>query len=145
MARNIDFKAVQRNLKRLWRPPPTTGRRQFNFPCDADLRVKVKGLASALGCPIYVLAEHVMELGLLELDVTLRDETLKERLQRHLIQEHLLVTALPPEHSAVSRRAQRLHNYLKLLALYEDAGVPLEEIAEALDMLATKRRSALEE
>ena len=138
MSRNMHFRAVWRGLRRLWRAPPTPGRRQFNFPCDSRLRLTVKALAASLGCPIYVLAEHVMDLGLQELAVILRDETLKEKLQRHLLQEHLLVTGLPPEHGTVSQRAERLRNCLEFLWLYEVTGVPFEEIAEALDALAAR-------
>ena len=98
-------------------------------------------MAATLGCPIYPLAEHVLELGLHELVVILGDESLKEELQRHLLQDHLMVTELAPEHEAASQRAERLRNALTLLRLYEVAGVPVEEITEVLDALEAKAKA----
>lgn len=133
---------LRRYKKRLERKfSPQIGRRGFNFQCDVGLRVLLEVMARRLECPIYVLAEHLLEVGLLEVVALLEDEALMERLQRHLVRHHLLVTDLGDAPPHVSKRARRIESALRLLGIYERRGVPIERIKEALDQLEAEARA----
>ncbi|MCP4612801.1 MAG: hypothetical protein GY845_29250 [Planctomycetes bacterium] len=64
----------------------------FGFLCDANLSQYAKMVANGLGTTISSLAEHAMQLGLVQITPLLNDPAAKESLREHLIQDH----ALPP-------------------------------------------------
>ena len=109
-------------------------RRQLNFMCDHVLCNLLQEMAKSLECPIYVIAEHVLEMGTGDVLILLQDMALKEELQRHLVEDHLLVEGLKPPGRHVSRRLQQIQNVLRIVSLIEQ-GVPGERVAEALDRL----------
>jgi len=71
-----------------------TKRRVFGFLCDPSLALAVKFIAHDLQCPIYPVAEHLLQLGAALVLPALEDEELKKELQEHLVREHLLVPTL---------------------------------------------------
>lgn len=123
----------RKKLERKFRPQ--IKRTGFNFQCDIGLANLVRELARHLECPVYVIAEHTMQLGIAEVMETILDDALRERLQRHLLSDHLLVDHLLPEHETVSRRVQRLQNAMKLLELYEIGGLDPKDVKRALDQV----------
>lgn len=66
-------------------------RRVFGFLCDPSLALVVKFIAHDLQCPIYPVAEHLLQLGAALVLPALEDEELKKELQDHLANEHFLV------------------------------------------------------
>lgn len=94
-------------------------RKQLNFACDERIILGLKMLAWSLEAPIYVVAEHVLQLGASELMVIVEDEALRERLCRHLVEGHLLTAVTKPESEPTSQRALRLENAMGLLQLLE--------------------------
>ena len=124
---------LQRYKKKLERKfSPQIERQGFNFQCDVTLANKVRLLATWLECPVYVVAEHLLELGMAEMGVMLLDDALTEHLQRHLLEEHLLVKHLDPEHETVSERVLRLQNAMEFLELYESRALSPLDIMQAL-------------
>ena len=92
---------------------------QFNIQCDSHLVRYIKIMANRLEVPVYVLGEHLLQLGTTEAVVLIQDEKQKEDLARHLVRDHLLVTGILPEHEIVSKRASRLKNALDYMQLLE--------------------------
>jgi hypothetical protein len=66
-------------------------RQVFGFLCKPGLIVVTKSLASELEMPIYVIAEHALQLGGAQIYMNSQDEVLKKKLMIHLNQEHLIV------------------------------------------------------
>ncbi|MFC2019305.1 hypothetical protein ACFLU4_05035 [Chloroflexota bacterium] len=121
-------KAIKRYKKKLEkRFSKQVARVQCNFVCDSRIAQRLRGLARRLEVPIYVLAEHILQLGLQEVLAIMDDEALHERLCRHLVQDHLLCPATKPETEPVSRRAQRIGSTLMLLKLLEVRTSPEEQ------------------
>ena len=109
-------------------------RRGFNFPCNVVLANRVRLAAKLLGCPIYPLAEEVIERGLSDIGEVMKNETLTRRLQRHLLTDHLLVEHLDPESRTDSMQAKRLRNAMRFLELYEEKGLTPEDIRMLLSL-----------
>ena len=110
-------------------------RSQLNFTCDIRLIARLKLLAKYLDTPFYPLAEHVLELGMIEVAAKLQDSTLTELLQRHILEEHLRVGHLDPLDGHVSERAKRIDNALKLLQLVEYKAGSVEAVEQIIDRL----------
>lgn len=108
---------------------------QLNFTCDVGLVARLKLLAKYLDTPIYPLAEHILELGMIEIAAILEDTALTELLQRHLLQEHLLVRQLNPMDRHASDRVKRIDNALKLLELIEYKAGDVEAVERIIDRL----------
>ena len=106
-------------------------RKQFNFFCDRRIIIILKAFAGRLEVPVYVLAEHCLELALSEVDELTKDDALKDGLSRHLVREHLLVPTVKPQAAHISRRLLRLMNAMQLLELLELIKSP-EEQAEII-------------
>ena len=66
-------------------------RKVFGFPCDQGVALGVRILAAHLEVPIYVVAEHLLQIGASLALPALEDEELRTELQEHLVNEHLLV------------------------------------------------------
>ena len=119
------FKAVNRYLRKVEsRFTKQIGRIQFNHPCDKVVVLAVKIMSKQLGAPLYVIAEHCLQLGLSEMAAIVDDVALRERLCRHLVEDHLLIPAVKPESEPISRRALRLKNAIRLLELLEIKSSP---------------------
>jgi len=123
-------KRFKRRIEKKFEPIQRT---QFNILCDRKLATRVRMLAHALECPVYCVAEHLLQLGLAEVSVSLEDQALRERLCRHLVQDHLLTPVTKPESEPISRRALRVRNAMKFLDLIEiRAGSP-EVVRQIID------------
>ncbi len=90
-------------------------RKGFNFECTVGLANNIRVLALAFECPIYAIAEHVLELGLAEVSIIMQDDALKEQLIRHLAKEHVLVSGIDAEKLQYSYRAAYLKEAFRLL------------------------------
>ncbi|MCP4609770.1 MAG: hypothetical protein GY845_13770 [Planctomycetes bacterium] len=66
----------------------------FGFLCDDGLSGYAKAVANALGTTISALAEHAMQLGLVQIGPLLNDPEAKEALREHLIHDHALTPNL---------------------------------------------------
>jgi hypothetical protein len=124
------------------------GRRQLNVNCDQQVIVFLKALASGLEVPIYVLAEHCLEMGLSEVRAEMQDEALKDRLCRHLVHRHLLVKVTQPQPEDISLRLDRLENAEELVMLLEEAATPDQQtlvLGRLFKEVATKLRSDREQ
>ena len=65
-------------------------RKVFGFQCDQGLAQGVRLTAKAIEFPIYVVAEHVVQIGLTEIMPLLNDEKARADLDYHLRADHLL-------------------------------------------------------
>ena len=112
----------------------TQQRKGFNILCDAALSNRIRLLALVLECPIYALAEHLMELGMNEVVMLLMDDTLKEQLKTHLLKEHVLVEGVNENNIPFSYRAMRISAALRLLdePLMTEKKSPTPEYLNAL-------------
>ena len=114
------FGALRRYKRRLEKKFTKQIRRgQFNFACDERIILGLKMMAQCLEAPVYVVAEHTLQLGASELMVIVEDEALRERLCRHLVEDHLLTPVTKPESEPTSQRALKLENAMGLLELLE--------------------------
>ena len=68
----------------------TIKRRQLNFNCDEHIISGVKFLAVVLEVPVYVIGEHLLQVGCYHILAVIRDEDIKRRLTEHLVKTHLL-------------------------------------------------------
>ncbi len=66
----------------------------FGFLCDDGLSGYAKMIANALGTTISSLAEHSMQMGLVQIAPLLTDPEAKENLRNHLVQDHALTPNL---------------------------------------------------
>jgi hypothetical protein len=124
------------------------GRRQLNVNCDQQVIVFLKALASTLEVPIYVLAEHCLEMGLAEVRAEMQDVALKDRLCRHLVEGHLLVKVTQPQPEDISLRLDRLENAEELMMLLEEAATPDQQtlvLGRLFKEVAAKLRSDREQ
>ena len=80
-------------------------RKVFGFLCDPKLALGVKLIAADLKVPIYVVAEHLLQLGIVQMHPALEDDDAKEKLQEHLINHHLLTPALDEQNENEYDRA----------------------------------------
>ena len=69
-------------------------RKIFGFPCDQSIALGVRILAAHLEVPIYVVAEHLLQIGASLALPALDDEELRKELHEHLVNEHLLSPSL---------------------------------------------------
>jgi hypothetical protein len=126
------FKTVKRYKNRLAkRFSKEIKRQQFNFYCDWAIIATLKAFARKFEVPVYVLAEHCLQLGILEIIDLYNDEALKDQLCRHLVRDHLLTPVTKPQSEPISRRLIRLRNVMNLLSLLEIKNTP-EEQAEII-------------
>ncbi|NQT73030.1 MAG: hypothetical protein HQ553_09745 [Chloroflexi bacterium] len=68
----------------------TPKRTVFGFPCDNSLAQMTRLTAKAIEFPIYVLAEHALQIGLAEIMPLLNHEDERADLEHHLRADHLL-------------------------------------------------------
>ena len=94
-------------------------RKQFNIICDKRLIQGLKFSGRQLEVPVYVIAEHAMQLGLDEIYLEEHDPAYKENLKRHLIKHHLLVESLDPLDERLGNRVRRLKNAMRFLRFFE--------------------------
>ncbi len=71
----------------------------FGFLCDQNLSQYAKMVANSLGTTISSLAEHAMQMGLVQITPLLNDPEAKEALREHLIQDHALTPNLKKRNS----------------------------------------------
>ncbi len=71
----------------------------FGFLCDENLSQYAKMVANSLGTTISALAEHAMQLGLVQITPLLNDPETKEALREHLIHDHALTPNLKKRNS----------------------------------------------
>ncbi len=77
------LKRKQKNKRPVW-----------GFLCDKNLSEYAKAVANALGTTISALAEHAMQLGLVQIGPLLNDPEAKDALREHLIHDHALTPNL---------------------------------------------------
>ena len=65
-------------------------RKVFGFNCDQSLAQGVRLTARAIEFPIYVVAEHALQIGMATIAPILGDEKAREELEYHLQADHLL-------------------------------------------------------
>lgn len=104
-------------------------RKQFNIICDERLIQALKFSAKDLEVPVYIIAEHAIQLGLHEIHLEKHDEAYKENLKRHLIKHHLLVDNVDPIDERLGNRVRRLKNAIKLLKFLELESDPKKQTA----------------
>lgn len=108
-------------------------------------------IATRLECPIYPVAEHMLQLGAEQVYPALQDEEFKKELQDHLASEHLLVPALAEQNEydkavvAKARKEQkdrraRIEAALQLVHTFELQGVSPERIKTELKRLEIEAR-----
>ncbi|MCP4607593.1 MAG: hypothetical protein GY845_02600 [Planctomycetes bacterium] len=71
----------------------------FGFLCDENLSGYVKMVATSLGTTISSLAEHSMQMGLVQITPLLNDPEAKDALMEHLIRDHALTPNLKKRNS----------------------------------------------
>ena len=74
-------------------------RRVFGFLCDENLSQYATMVANGLGTTISSLAEHAMQMGLVQITPLLNDPEAKDALREHLIQDHALTPNLKKRNS----------------------------------------------
>jgi ABC-type sulfate transport system permease subunit len=74
-------------------------RRQFNMTIDAGLVLGVKFLAIILKVPLYVITEHLLQVGSYHIVQALEDPEKRQELEKHLIEVHLLGSELQDDES----------------------------------------------
>ena len=72
----------------------TIRRKQFNMTIDARLVLSVKLLAEILKVPVYVITEHLLQVGFYHIMQALQDPEKRHELEKHLIEVHLLGSKL---------------------------------------------------
>ena len=68
----------------------TKAKKQLNVQIDAELKSRIRYLASQYCTPLYPIAEHLLQVGLHYLEDVASDTQKKEILTRHIIDTHLL-------------------------------------------------------
>jgi len=99
--------------------PKEISRKQLNITIDDKLILGLKFAARDLEFPVYVVAEHCLQLGLQEIYLERHDEAYKQNLQRHLLRHHLLVQNLDPLDERLGQRVRRFKNAIRFLKLFE--------------------------
>lgn len=94
-------------------------RRQLNITIDNKLILGLKFAARDLEVPIYVVAEHCLQLGLQEVYLERHDKAFKANLQQHLQRNHLLVPSIDPIDERLGVRVRRLRNAMRFLRFFE--------------------------
>ncbi len=131
-------------------------RKVFGFLCDPKLALGVKLIAADLKVPIYVVAEHLLQLGVAQMSPNLEDEEAKRQLQEHLVSKHLLMHALDErdeydnEVAANSRKEEkkrraRIDAAVKLVRVLDMDGVSPERIKTELTRLETEAKGGMPE
>lgn len=114
-------------------------RKQLNIMIDNKLILGLKIAANDLEVPIYVVAEHCLQVGLEEIYLERHDAAFKANLQRHLQKHHLLVPSVDPVDERLAVRVRRFKNGLRLLKVFElstDAKRQKEILIRLIDDLA---------
>ena len=62
----------------------------FGFRCSPKIHMTAKTLAKELHVDLYVIAEHAMELGLMDIAAAAKDPEELEMLRLHLNKEHVI-------------------------------------------------------
>ncbi len=65
-------------------------RRQLNFSCSEGVILGVKYMAAVLEVPMYVIAEHLLQVGSYHVWKGAKDPKNREKLVEHLVKVHLL-------------------------------------------------------
>ena len=65
-------------------------RRQLNFTCDEDIIIGIRILAAALEVPLYVIAEHSLQVGAYQVLRAAKNPEKRHKLEEHLVKSHLL-------------------------------------------------------
>ena len=131
-------------------------RRVFGFLCDPKLALGVKFIAAHLKVPIYVVAEHLLQLGVAQMYPAIEDDEAKRELQEHLINEHLLVSALDEgneyDKAAIATAQQeqkehqaRLDAALEIVRILEINGVSPEMVVAELTRLEMEAETGVPE
>ena len=68
----------------------TIKRRQLNFNCDERVILGVKFLAVILEVPVYVIGEHVLQVGCYHVLTAIADKDNRQKIIEHLVKTHLL-------------------------------------------------------
>lgn len=68
----------------------TVKRQQLNVNCSEDIIDAVRFIAITLEVPLYVVAEHLLQVGLYHLLEGVKDPKNREKLISHLVEVHLL-------------------------------------------------------
>jgi hypothetical protein len=116
------------------------GRKQFNILLDTQLVWILKGWARRLECPVYIISEHAIQIGLAEIAVALEDDALREQLCRHLVEEHLLVPVTQPLAEPISRRLLQLKNAMNFMKILDYACSREQQQQVILKLLEDCRR-----
>jgi hypothetical protein len=66
------------------------GRRIFGFQCATAIHMSAKALAKQLYVDLGVVAEHAMQLGLMDIAAAMKDPQEMEMLRKHLHEEHTI-------------------------------------------------------
>jgi hypothetical protein len=70
--------------------PTKSSRRIFGFKCSPDIHMSAKLLAKKLHFDLYVIAEHAIQLGLMDIAAAMKDPEELEMLREHLNEEHVI-------------------------------------------------------
>jgi len=68
----------------------TIKRKQFNLTMAEDIVFGVKFIAVIMQVPMYVVCEHILQVGSYHLLEAMDDQESRKRLKDHLVQVHLL-------------------------------------------------------
>ena len=66
------------------------GHRIFGFQCSPDIQAGAKALAKEMNVDLYVVAEHAIQLGLINISAAIKDPAERETLRVHLHNEHAM-------------------------------------------------------
>ena len=66
-----------------------SGRPTFGFKCSSSIQASIKKLAGDIHAPIFSLAEHALELGMIQIKEALTDPEEREALRDHLMDIHV--------------------------------------------------------
>ncbi len=125
---------------RLLRRKQKNKRPVFGFLCDENLSGYAKQVAASLGTTISSLAEHAMQLGLVQITPLLKDPEAKEALRQHLIDDHALTPNLKKRNSnydqwVVSQLQETVVDRLfKARSEHPDVQVIAKQMAVILDL-----------
>ncbi|MCJ7635065.1 hypothetical protein MUP77_22080 [Candidatus Bathyarchaeota archaeon] len=131
-------------------------RRLFGFRCSPAIKMTAKVLAKKLHVDLYELAEHSIQLGLMDVAAVMKDPKETEMLREHLNEEHVinhLVESVSRYDAEAARyiregQARRYHKELAVRALVElwaryglDPRLMEEIILGELQRITAARRS----
>ncbi len=131
-------------------------RRLFGFRCSPALHMTAKVMAKELHVDLCIIAEHALQLGLMDVATAMKDPEELEMLREHLNKEHVinhLVESVSKYDAEAARyirdgQARRYHKELAVRALVElwaryglDPRLMEEIILRELQGITAARRS----